>query len=81
MIEHTRVVLAALALTLVPGALQAHEGHGPEATWASLVHWLSSPFHVALVVMLAAMLGAAVWFGRQALREPEGEAPVTDPGT
>lgn len=52
-----RKTVGVLTALLIPAPLFAHEGHGFAGTVESLLHWLSSPYHV---ILLAAAAVAAV---------------------
>lgn len=45
-----------VALFTFPTALVAHEGHGLEATFQSLGHWVYSPIHMTMLVVGGAVL-------------------------
>lgn len=52
-----RTTLGAVTALLIPAPLFAHEGHGFAGTIESVLHWLSSPYHL---VILAAVVAVAI---------------------
>jgi hydrogenase/urease accessory protein HupE len=80
---HGRAQGAALA-ALAPGAVFAHADHGaasaPMSFFEGLVHLLTQPDHVALLV-LAAIVGAVAaraWHARRASRRTPSSSPHHD---
>lgn len=54
----------ALALVAVPAA--AHPGHGASADSASLTHYMTEPFHAAiLMAVVVAIMAIGGWMSRQ----------------
>lgn len=53
--------LAALPLLAMSGDALAHPGpHGDMGVWTMLEHFLSSPFHVGMVAIVAVLLAVGV---------------------
>lgn len=61
MFHRTRTVLAAIALLSTPGALAAHEGHGPILSLSGLAHWFFQPTHMAGTLLFLGVASIVVW--------------------
>jgi hydrogenase/urease accessory protein HupE len=58
--QATRIsLLVATALGSSADALWAHPGHGIDGTVGSLLHWLSSPDHVVVIITVVGAMGVA----------------------
>jgi hypothetical protein len=53
---------------MIPTPLFAHEGHGFSGTIDSVLHWLSSPYHIVLVAAIVAV-AVAIPLGARRLAE------------
>lgn len=72
--------VVAAFLALAPGAAVAHEGHGPETSWAGVVHWLSSPYHLVGVVALVAVVGGLLVLRAARRSHAPGRAGAVEEG-
>jgi hypothetical protein len=67
------------ALTVLPAALAAHEGHAPVLSVSGVLHWLSSPHHLISVVAVVAVAAALV-VGAALLRRGGRSGPAAEEG-
>jgi len=66
MFARTKLTILALLTAATPGALAAHEGHGPEFTLAGMLHWFLEPTHLlGTVLVLVASVGVGVAMRRR----------------
>jgi len=63
-----KTTFAALMALLLPVPVAAHEGHGFIGTVESLLHWLSSPYHLTIVAAIA-LVAVAIPLGIRRLSQ------------
>lgn len=73
----TNTGLGALVLLLLPAPLFAHEGHGFEGTISSLIHWLTSSYHLVLLAAIAVVVVAIPLSARVMARRTQNDVHRT----
>lgn len=66
-------MLGTFALLLLPTPLFAHEGHGFGGTLASLMHWLTSSYHLVLLAAVAVVVIAIPLAARAMARRTQDD--------